>query len=506
MLQHQGRNDTDPAGAVRYLTTGDPHFEYLFGGPGAKGIYTATPPGGTSVLIEGFSGTGKTILACQLCTQSLRANWPQGGAGIVYTLDQSPDDLRSLIARFRWLPEDCVEEIPFEQDVGRVPTTNMRLFLKAVPSEQTLADLWQRILRDCVSTRDDRAGDQGLRVVVVDAINTLLRLRDTAIDYDAQFRKLVKTCHEFNLIEILTLEKVSGNPALEEYVPSCVIELKRTGEIGAERALEVLKARNQAHFIGAHDFTIISGVGIHVLPSLQARSEGVERPDPAKRKPSNPINFGFQLIDDAIAPGLEEDSTTLLWGPPGMHKTELCAMFLAEGLHKEPRSRALFITFKIEPAAFLALLDERDRSKPGGTSGFVERTDVIMARDPFELPTAVYTRIKEKVEGSEASRDQGLIRRAGVFGLQRLTQLPAFQRRNWEFLEVLVSYLQSHHISTLLIDWPEPNPQGAVVVPRAIDLCSNEFEMRRDGAEGRLRVYIKRQNYQVVGKSVDYPE
>lgn len=56
-----------------YLSIDDHNFRYLFGGAQGEGILVpdlpCDKPSGTSVLIEGHTGTGKTILACQL-------SWP----------------------------------------------------------------------------------------------------------------------------------------------------------------------------------------------------------------------------------------------------------------------------------------------------------------------------------------------------------------------------------------------------------------------------------------------
>jgi len=157
---------------------------------------------------------------------------------------------------------------------------------------------------------------------------------------------------------------------------------------------------------------------------------------------------------------------------------------------------ALFITFKIERAAFLRFLYEEAERRGREQEELQNRTKIIAARDPFELPTSVLTRIMKTVE-----REAGKIRRAGVFGLRRLHQLPAYKDQHWGFLEVLVRFLHSYEITTLLIDWPDP---GAVAVPMIIDLCANEIEMKKDDKTDEITAWIKRCNYALVGKPVPY--
>lgn len=269
--------------------------------------------------------------------------------------------------------------------------------------------------------------------------------------------------------------------------------------------LEIKKARGQPHFIGKHDFDILPRKGIRVFPSLHARSQGIPRPErtdggrlsPGRKKKT--VAFGCKVIDEAIKPGLTEGSTTLLWGPPGAYKTNLAANFL---MHREPGTcpapRALFVTFKIEPAAFLELLRKEARQTSESLDDCVRRMEIVQARDPFELPTSVFTRIMEKID--QPSNGSQEIQRAVIFGLRRLSQLPAYKGSEWQFLEVLVSFLHSKNILTLLVDWPEtPTQEGP---PIAIDLCANELRTRR--TESEVKVQIQRRNYELVGVAVSY--
>lgn len=492
-----------------YLTTGDANFEYLFGGAG-RGIATTRPLGGTSVVIEGLAGTGKTILACQLCAVSLRDRLPQKDRGIIYTLDQSPDDLIRLIEQFGWMSPSEITEVDYGEIIapGR---SRARLFIKAVPQEQqTVGDLWRRVVADGPRPSEPHRDGSVVRIIVIDSINAVLRRGMDELGYETQFRRLVKDVHEFGGIAILTLEKLAPDlPQVEEYVPNCVIELNRGSGSAQSRTMETKKARNQKHFIGTHDFTIVaeeddaatqadSGVekGVRVYPSLEARSAGIGTAGVSSEGMPGEL-FGYAPIDNEIEGGLQKGSATLLWGVPGTHKTDLCAKFLAEGLPKDdPESLALFITFKIERAAFLRFLREEAVRSGRGPDELENRTDIIAARDPFELPTSVLTKIMKTVETRGRK-----IKRAGVFGLRRLHQLPAYKDQHWGFLEVLVRFLHSYDITTLLIDWPDP---GAVAVPMVIDLCANEIEMKKDSETDVITALIKRCDYALVGKRVTY--
>lgn len=487
----------------RYLTTGDHNFDYLFGGLTGKGIEVVEIDGGlvgTSVLIDGYSGTGKTILACQLSTRALQDKAFQGSKGIIYSLDQRPEELARLLRGFNLINTKTVGALEFKKEFASSRGhQGIKLFIKHVKQEHAdISALWAEI-------QNDQRDCKELKIVVVDTINSLLKLR-AAEEYPKKFRELVELSQDAKLggmVLILTLEKLRADPMLEEYVPNCVIELSKSEEPGLGRSLEVKKVRNQQHYIGTHDFDI-SEHGIVVFPSLHARSQGI-RParSAAAPKPADYIPFGYQGIDDVIAPGLDRGSTTLLWGAPGTYKTNLCAKFLLAGLadKSSPNGRALFMTFKIEPAAFRRFLGKEEKKQSAQIQPSAEaRTDIIDARDPFELPTSVFTRIMKRVQ--ECEDEKHAIERAVVFGLRRLDQLPAYHARAWHFLEVLVSFLQSHRISTLLVDWPEEPTQ--VAPPIAIDLCASEIKTSRNA--DRVVLDIRRRNYELVGKPVDYGE
>lgn len=467
------------------LTTGDPNFEYLFGGPNGRGIRLPGPRtlGGTSVLIEGFSGTGKTILACQLCVKSLLKNWPNDGYALIYTLDQPPEELQDLITGFGWLQDQQIAELQYGDAVDWTASNPALVFIKRAPPGVPVADLWMQVSRDTQSAC--------ARIVLIDAINSIIqhRRRDT---YDDDFRRLVMYAQDGNFVEILTLERVSGDPTLEEYVPNCVIELDIVDQPSPRRILRIKKARNQQHFIGSQDFTINPNPGgFCVFPSLQARSEAARlAPEATWQTPiAEASTFGHEPIDRHVPRPLKPGSTTLLWGMPGTRKTELCARFLATGLRSHLQARALFITFKIEPDAFTRFLELE--AKGTQQQDFVRRTEIIDAREPFELPTQVFTRIMEVFgEG-----DKGPIERAAVFGLRRIAQLPSYKDSDWPFLEVLVRSLHQRSITTLLVDWPDPH--FAEVVPIEVDLCSNEIRAEEDDM-GIVYMRLRRWDYEFL--------
>ncbi len=475
------------------LTTGDPSFDSLFGHQG-KGIQfsrRSDPPGGTSVLIEGFTGTGKTMLASQLATRSLDKNWPDSGCAVIYTLDQSPHEIVEMIDAFKWMDPGSIEEVDYPESVTDALAGNgrWRLLIKKVTPGVAVGDLWRQVERDTRSPH--------VRIIVIDAINTLVRVRSE--HYDREFRRLVEYTQERNFVEILTLEKIPGTPELEEYVPNCVIELEAVPGPLPRRLMYIKKARNQRHFLGPHDFTIEDGYGICVYPALPARSASFQRTRFAGGSKRKPILFGDDRIDKNIPPSsLLGGSTTLLWGLPGTHKTDLCARFLAEGLRDDPKSSALFVTLKIEPEAFRIFLKSEGRDA-AEQQRFIDRTHIITAKDPFEFPSSVFTNIKRKVD--EQFEKDTPITRAGVFGLRRIFQMPAYRGSELAFLEVLVRFLDSHDISTLLIDWPDPGRTD--VVPTAIDVCSNEIQMVDFQGNG-LTINIKRLDYQLADVQVAY--
>jgi len=85
-----------------FLTTGTPAFEQLFYGEGIR----VHKKEGTSILIEGDAGLGKTTLALQLAATAV----DKGDTScLYYSFEQSTRELGEMISAYGWGIDEHVE-------------------------------------------------------------------------------------------------------------------------------------------------------------------------------------------------------------------------------------------------------------------------------------------------------------------------------------------------------------------------------------------------------------
>ncbi len=96
------------------------------------------------------------------------------------------------------------------------------------------------------------------------------------------------------------------------------------------RKLNVLKYRGSDFRSGNHTFRI-GDSGFELFPSL--------RPNKYNRNfLSNPVSSGLPELDDLLHGGIEQGTTSLVTGPSGVGKTNLCVQFVKEAASRGERS------------------------------------------------------------------------------------------------------------------------------------------------------------------------
>jgi KaiC/GvpD/RAD55 family RecA-like ATPase len=525
------------------LTTGDANFHDLFGGRNSpvQGIRVNPHDDdgeGTSVLISGEAGTGKTTLACQLAVASLQFNrtlvvdkrarpeaaWPRQARALIYTLDQRAEELRTLITSGLWGSKRIAVLKPtmrVPESLGAAGTSvlmsNSEVLIKKLPVDATLTHIERELECDLeLNLKGDEPPmtpqESLVKIVVIDAVNSVLK--STENKYLECFRKLVGLVGQarenrgFSLI--LTLEAEHGTYMAEEFIPQCVLSLTRSKDGLARRMIEVKKARHQPHYVGVHEFRIDEKHGVRVFPSVPARAQQVEATALAlaaeEPQAQKGITFGVKEIDDYLKEQQREirgGSTTLLWGNPGSGKTELGIRFLATELAGSPPTGVLLLTSKIAPDHFRSSLRDHVAKLKHPENGpdlqdSVDRLQIIDARDPFKTTSMICADVIDALEGSKSKSP---VRRALVFGLGLLEEAPATRDEQWRFVSVLVRLFESYGVSTLLVDWPIEGSSATAQRPRASKLCGNELNAvgaagLEDPLPGVTIVLVERVGYQ----------
>lgn len=205
---------------------------------GAEGLDDMIETGwlrGTSTIIAGPSGAGKTVLGLHF----LRAGVEDGEPSLLVNFQENPTQLARVIRNFGWSFDDIVGP-------GRLE------LLYASPVELTIDEIAGEMLR--------RIREHGVRRVVVDALGDLERNAGDPGRFTDYVYALMQQLARWNVTALCTLQTAGGDPALgRERVLNMSDNTLLLGlEIGPEleRTIRILKSRGSAHDGRAHPLRI----------------------------------------------------------------------------------------------------------------------------------------------------------------------------------------------------------------------------------------------------------
>ena len=274
---------------------------------------------GALVVVAGAPGTGKTILAQQVCFAAATAEHKS----IYYTTVSEP---HTKLVRH-------LEPFTFF-DAGalgpRVEYIHLGDFLRPARPDG-LQPMVSEIVR---KTLDDEPA-----VVVIDSAKMLSEfadereLRSALYDLTASF---AESGAVLLLVGEYTPEEMASG--IEFALADGIIQLEyHVREPVDRRSLRVVKMRGGRHVPGRHTFQIGPG-GIRIFPRIETLI-------PARVTPlSGPMRTGISGLDDLMPRGMRRGDATLVMGPSGVGKTTLGMGWLAQGL--EEGERCLFVTFQ----------------------------------------------------------------------------------------------------------------------------------------------------------------
>jgi circadian clock protein KaiC len=293
------------------LTTGHREIDAILGGGfPANGIH----------IIMGAPGTGKTILAEQLCFANASPGRP-----ILYlaTFSEPLQKLVGFLQGFSFAtPEKIGTEIVYEY-IGEELLTAP----EGTPTRmQELLTLYRpkMIVVDSFKALADLLPDRRAWRRTLDAIAGLLTAYDTTTFLVGEY----------------TAAMMSDLP--EFAVADGIVDLTRV-ERGSrdERFLRVLKLRGSAFLAGQHAFQL-GHDGIEAFRRFVAPAA-----PPDYRPALERVTSGISGLDDTIATGWLRGTATLVVGPSGAGKTSLGLHFLRAGLDEgEP---GLLVNFQESP-------------------------------------------------------------------------------------------------------------------------------------------------------------
>jgi len=286
-------------------------------------------PRGSSLLVGGVAGTGKTVLLLEFLYRGAKA----GEKGIMFSFEETGE---RLLATARGLGWDLDREI----ERGMVE-------IVFIPQPEIVVEGHLLMMKERIEA-------MGANRVAVDSVSVFLhKIKDPQIDREKVFQ-LASVIQNVQAVGFLATDVPYGSNQIsrfgvEETVVDGVILLSSVEEgLERQRYIEIYKLRNTAHLKGRHNMLIGPG-GITIFPRYS-----VERWPDAPRSPSKAIRrlgSGVPGLDELLGGGLLERSVTLVSGSAGIGKSTLALQFLAEGVkHEEP---GLYVALEEGPGQIL---------------------------------------------------------------------------------------------------------------------------------------------------------
>jgi circadian clock protein KaiC len=200
---------------------------------------------GSTVLVSGSAGTGKTIF----CTQFIWEGLKRGENCMFITLEESPDDIIGDVKRFGWDLQKYIDE--------------KKLFLAAKDPFQ---------MTDIVSPLLDEVKEKKVQRVVIDSTALLELYYKDSSDVRKELFKLLAGLKSSGTTSMITSElpeeyKTLGKFGVEEFVVDTVIVLHFLG-LGEKTyfSLQIRKMRRTNHGKDTYPMEI-SNRGIEVKSS-----------------------------------------------------------------------------------------------------------------------------------------------------------------------------------------------------------------------------------------------
>jgi len=295
---------------VNRLLTGVPGLDVVLGG--------GLEPGSVTVL-AGAPGTGKTILAQQICF----ANATTARRAIYYTTLSEPHSklVRHLAPFSFFAPEKLGPEVEYIH-LGDLIRNDQSSRMEPLVSEvvrKTMEEQPVVVVIDSAKALRDFAGYRELRLAFYDLTSRMAHT-DAAL---------------LLLGEYTPEEMASG---VEFSLADTIIQLAYEPREPVDRRwVRVIKMRGAHHLEGKHTFRITTS-GAEVYPRVETLDPG------QAANVTGRIDSGVPGLDSLMNGGISSGEATIILGPSGAGKTIFGLRFVTEGLLRG--DRCLYVTFQ----------------------------------------------------------------------------------------------------------------------------------------------------------------
>ena len=278
---------------------------------------------GSVVVLAGGPGTGKTILAQQICFARATA----AHKCVYYTTVSEPHTkLVRHLEPFAFFDREALDQTVEYIHLGSLLWPRREDGLEPLVSEvvrKTLDEEPAVVVIDSTKMLRDFADDRELRMALYD-LTSRIGHTDTVL----------------LLVGEYTPEELASDVVFS--LADGIVQLEyRAREPVDRRSLRVSKMRGIGQLSGRHTFRIGPG-GIEVFPRIETLVPDL--PVPA----SGRVRTGIPGLDELMGGGPMGTDATLVTGPSGVGKTILGLRWIAQGL--EEGEHGLYVTFQDTPA------------------------------------------------------------------------------------------------------------------------------------------------------------
>ena len=289
------------APALERLPSAIPGLDTVLGGGFLRsGVY----------IVHGHPGSGKTILANQLCFGHVAA----GGTAVYVTLlAESHARMLQHIRPLRFFDESAIpDRLTYLSAFHQLETGGLKGLVELLRREMRARSASVLVLDGLVAAAEVAQSDSELKRFV----------------HELQTSAVFHGCTAFLL--------TSGSPNrvnAEHTMVDGILELEdRLSDVRADRAIQVRKFRGGATLRGKHGMRIGDG-GIEVFPRIEALFDA----PPQEPRSEGALSTGIDSLDALIAVGgYGEASSTVVIGSSGTGKTTFGLHFAARSTPAEP--------------------------------------------------------------------------------------------------------------------------------------------------------------------------
>ena len=310
---------------MKRLSTGISALDAVLGG----GL-----PVGALIMLAGSPGTGKTILAQQICFSS---GTPERKAIYYSTISEPPDKFIAHLEAFDFLDRSAL--------MDRVEFINLGDML--LSDKDGLASMMNEIVRKCMT--------ENPAIIVVDSAKALRDFSENSRSLRAAVYQLAAriAVTDTTLLFVGEYSSEELESAPEFSLADGIVELVYEAHEPMDRRwLRVRKLRSSKHLSGKHPFTI-STAGIKLFVRAETLDQALQAA--SESEPEGRISTGVAGLDAMTRGGLPTGGSTLVLGPSGCGKTALALRFVVQGL--ENGERGLYVTFQENPKQLIHKAD-----------------------------------------------------------------------------------------------------------------------------------------------------